>query len=93
MGTHMRLSKVKLNKPSYLGIAVLDLFKTLMYNFHYNYIKSMYRDSAKLLFTDTDSLCYQIETEDFYKDISNDVPRWFDTSAYPKIIQVGYPLE
>jgi len=57
-----------------------------MYDFHYNYfhyIKPKYGDKAKLLFTDTDSLAYEIETEDFYKDISPDVERWFDTSEIP----------
>ena len=63
---------------------ILDVSKTLMYDFHYNYIKKKYGDSASLLMTDTDSLCYGIETEDFYKDISNDVEAKFDTSAYPK---------
>ena len=75
-------STVKLNKPIYLGQAILDLSKTLMYKFHYEYIKPKYGDKARLLFTDTDSLCYEIQTEDFYKDITGDVSRWFDTSNY-----------
>ena len=77
-----------LNKPIYLGQAILDLSKTLMYNFHYGYVKPKYGDRARLLFTDTDSLCYRIQTEDFYKDISKDVPKWFDTSNYLK----GHPI-
>lgn len=84
VSVNMGKSTVKLNKPIYLGQAILDISKTLMYDFHYNYIKPMYGEKAKLLFTDTDSLCYHIETEDFYKDIVNDVPRWFDTSGYPE---------
>ena len=51
-----------------------------MYDFHYNYIKWKYEDKAKLLFTDTDSLMYEIETKDFYKDISADIKRRIDTS-------------
>ena len=72
-------SKVCLNKPIYIGQAILDLSKTLMYKFHYGYVNPKYGDRARLLFTDTDSLCYRIQTEDFYKDIAEDVPKWFDT--------------
>ena len=88
----MGKSVVMLNKPIYLGQAILDLSKTLMYDFHYNYIKNMYRPRARLLFTDTDSLCYVIETEDFYIDIKKDVPRWFDTSEYPPDHPAGLPI-
>ena len=70
---HMKKTKLVFNKPVYLGMCILDLSKTLMYHFHYTYIKPKYGDKAKLLFTDTDSLMYEIETEDFYKDISKDV--------------------
>ena len=80
---HMARTKLYFNKPVYLGMCILDLSKTLMYEFHYEYIKSKYGDKAKLLFTDTDSLKYLIETEDFYKNISPDVHSMFDTSNYP----------
>ena len=84
ISVHMSKTKLIFNKPVYVGMCILDVSKTLMYDFHYNYIKPKYNDKALLLMTDTDSLCYEIETEDFYKDISSDVESKFDTSAYPK---------
>ena len=91
IAVHMKRTNLTLNKPIYLGMSILDISKNLMYNFHYNYIKPKYEDIAKLLFTDTDSLCYEITTEDFYKDISPDVHKWFDTSNYPKDHKSGIP--
>ena len=63
-----------------------------MYDFHYNYILPKYGKNQKLLFTDTDSLCYEIETEYFYKDISGDVEDNFDTSNFPKDHPSGIPV-
>ena len=80
---HMKKTRLVFNKPVYLGMCILDLSKTLMYNFYYNYIKKKYGDKVKLLFTDTDSMKLLIQTEDFYKDISEDIKDWFDTSNYP----------
>ena len=88
---HMNKTSLTFNKPVYLGMCILDLSKTIMYDFHYNYIKRKYGDKAKLLFTDTDSLMYEIETEDFYKDISGDVKDRFDTSDYPSNHPSGIP--
>ena len=79
------------NKPVYVGQAILDLSKTLMFDFHYNYIKKKYRNKAELMFTDTDSLLYQIHTDDFYRDISNDILEKFDTSDYPPNHKSGIP--
>ena len=88
---HMQKTSLTMNKPVYLGQSILDLSKTIMYGFHYEYIKPKYEDKAKLLFTDTDSLMYEIETEDFYKDISGDVIKRFDTSDYPENHPSGIP--
>ena len=78
----MKKTKVKMNKPIYLGMSILDISKTLMYEFWYDYIGPKYGDKAKLCYTDTDSFIINIKTEDFFEDISNDVERWFDTSNY-----------
>ena len=91
ISVHMKKTSLTMNKPVYLGMCILDLSKTIMYDFHYNYIKPKYGNKAKLLFTDTDSLMYEIETEDFYKDISGDVKDRFDTSDYPDNHPSGIP--
>jgi len=85
---HMKKTSLYHNKPRYLGMSILDLSKTLMYGFHFKYIKEKYGDKAKLLFTDTDSLMYEIQTEDFYEDIAGDVDEWFDTSEYPERLPI-----
>ena len=81
VAVHCKQTKLVLNKPSYVGVCILELSKTLMYDFHYNYILKKYPD-AKLLFTDTDSLCYHIRTEDIYSDFFAD-RELFDNSDYP----------
>ena len=80
----MKKTRVKMNKPLYLGMSILDIRKILMYKFWYDYIRPKYGDRAKLWYTDTDSFIIYIKTEDFFEDISNDVERWFDTSNYDK---------
>ena len=82
---HMKKkTELYFNKPIFVGQAILDISKTLMFDFHYNYIKNKYGDKAELSFTDTDSLMYLIQTQDVYKDFSKDVKRKFDTSDYPE---------
>jgi hypothetical protein len=76
--------QVELNKPIFTGAAILDFSKMLMFRFHHDIAKAKYKDKAKLLFTDTDSLCYSIEFEDVYKDLQVDLGKHFDFSAYPK---------
>ena len=83
IAVHMKKTRLYFNKPVYIRMSILDLSKSLMYDFHYNYIKTKYGDKAKLPFTDTDSLAYEIRTKDFYKDINPDIEKWFDTSDYP----------
>ena len=78
----MKKTILLMNKPIYLSLAILDISKTLMYEFWYDYIKQKYGDKAKLCYMDTDSFIILIKTEDFYKDIASDVDKWFDTSAY-----------
>ncbi len=80
----MSKPSVKLNKPIYLGMSILDLSKTLMYHFHYDHVKPKWGEDAELLFTNTDSLCYEVRTEDVFKDISPDAEEWYDTSNYEK---------
>ena len=78
----MRKTKVKMNKPAYLGLSILEISKTLMYEFCYDYMKPKYSDNVKLCYMDTDSFIMHIKTEDFYKDIGDDVEKIFDTSNY-----------
>ena len=78
----MKKTKVKMNKPVYLRMPILDISKTLMDKFWYDYFKSKCGDRAKLCYTDTDSFIIHIITEDFFEDISNDVEVWYDTSNY-----------
>ena len=91
VSVHMKKTSLTMNKPVYLGMCILDLSKTLMFDFHYKYIKPKYGSKAKLLFTDTDSFLYEIQTEDFYKDISGDVKDRFDTSNYSEGHPSGIP--
>ena len=84
----MKKTKVKMNKPIYLGLSILEISKTLMYEFWYDYMKPKYNNDVKLCCMDTDSFVMHIKTNDFYKDITSDAENRFDTSNY----EVNRPL-
>ena len=75
LATEMRKTEITMNKPVYLGQAILDISKTLMYEFYYEYMKPKYGNKVKLCYTDTDSFIMHIFTDDFYADISSDAKR------------------
>ena len=88
----MKKTKVYMNKPVYVGQAVLDLSKTLMYEFWYDYIKPKYGDKVKLCYMDTDSFIFYVETDDFYKDIMSDLEKWYDTTKLDKKLNRSIPI-
>ena len=92
LAIEMKKTKVIMNKPVYLAMSILDISKTLMYEFWYDYIKPKYEDKARLCYMDTDSFVMYIKTEDFYKDIADDVERWFDTSNYDENNKRPFPI-
>ena len=71
-----------MNKPVYLCSSILEISKTLIYEFWYDYVKPTYQNNAKICYMVTDSFITNIKTEDFYEDIANDVEKRFDTSNY-----------
>ena len=85
----MKKTKVKMNKPIYLGLSILEISKILMYEFWYDYMKPKYDNNVKLYYIDTDTFIMNIKTNDFYEDIANDVENRFDTSNY----EVKRPLQ
>ena len=84
----MKKTKVKMNKSIYLGLSILEISKTLMYEFWYDYMKPKYNSNVKLCYMDTDSFIMNIKTSDFYKDTASDIENRFDTSNY----EVNRPL-
>ena len=92
MAIEMRKTKILMNKPIYLGQAILDISKILMYEFLYDCLIPKYGDKVKLCYMDTDSFIILLETEDFYKDIAKDVNKWFDTSGYDKKDNRALPI-
>ena len=85
----MKKTKVKMNKPIYLGLSILEISKILMYEFWHDYMKPKYDNNVKLRYMGTDSFIMNIKTNDFYKYIANDVEDRFDTSNY----EVKRPLQ
>ena len=88
LAIEMKKTKVKMNKPVYLGLSILEISKIKMYEFWHDYMKPKYSDKVKLRCMDTDTFTIYIKTEDFYKDIADDVKKRFDTSNY----EVNRPL-
>ena len=82
LAIEMKKTEIKMNKPVYLGLSILDISKTVMYEFSYDYSKPNYGNNVKLCYPDTDSFIIHIKTEDFYEDIAGDIEKTFDTSNY-----------
>ena len=78
----MKKTKIKMNKPVYLELSILEINKLMMYELWYDYMRPKYSEKAKLCYMDTDSFIIKIKTQDFYKDIVDDVENRFDTSNY-----------
>ena len=92
MAIEMKKTKVKMNKPTCLGMSILDIRKSLVYEFQYDYIEPKYQDRAKLCYMDTDRFIIHIKTEDFYENIADDVENWFDTSNYDEDDKRSLPI-
>ena len=84
MAIEMRKTRIYMDKPILVGQAILDKSKELMYQFYYDYLKPKFKDKVNLMYMDTDSFVLSIETDDFFKDIKDDLKEWFDTSGYDK---------
>ena len=83
VAVNLKLKRLKMDRPSHVEMCILDLSKTIIYDFHYNYIKNKFDKNSKLLFTDTDSLTYHIKADDVYEDFFRDRDL-FDNSDYDK---------
>ncbi|KYN27561.1 hypothetical protein ALC57_03049 [Trachymyrmex cornetzi] len=90
IAVELRKLEVKMNKPIYVGMCILEIAKLRLYEFHYEYMIPLYRDTCKILYTDTDSLIYLLECENVYEDIKRDIAR-FNTSDYPEINAYDIP--
>ena len=85
----MKKVKVKMNKPIYLGMSIIDISKIPMYEFWYDYLRPKYKENLQLCYMDTDSYVFGVKTKDWYKDILNDIEERFDTSN----IQINIPIK
>ena len=92
MVIEMKKTKVKMNKPIFLGMSISNISKTLMCESWYDYIKLKYQDKTTLCYTDTYSFIIHVKTEDFYDDIGNDVEKWFDTFNYDENDKRPFPI-
>ena len=97
LAVEMGKGEITMNKPVYLGQVVLDISKTLTYEFYYDYMRAKYGTKVRLCYMDTDSFVYEVETEDFYRDIANDVGKSFYTSGYSsndnRVLPIGKNLK
>jgi len=84
MAIHINKEKIKFDKPIYVGFAILDISKTIMYHFHHDIMKNMYGNKINIVYSDTDLLVYEIRTFNFFDDIKHKLFSYFDTSNYPK---------
>ncbi|KYN06781.1 hypothetical protein ALC62_02262 [Cyphomyrmex costatus] len=91
IAVELRKLEVKFDKPIYVGMCILDISKTCLYEFHHDYMTPLFRDRCEIMYTDTDSLIYHIECDDVYETMKRDIDR-FDTSDYPANIAYGMPL-
>ena len=82
LAVEVKKAQILMNKPNYLGLSILDLSKTVIYEFWYNYVKPKYGENAKLCYMDTGSFIVHVKTDDIYKDIAEDVDKRFDTSNF-----------
>ena len=93
MAIEMKKTKFHMNKPVYVGQAVLDISKTLMYEFWYDCIIPKYGDKVKLCYMDTDSFIFHVKTDDFYGDVMSDLEKWYDTSKIDQKLNRSFQSE
>ena len=78
LATDMKKVKVKMNKPIYLEMTILDISKIPIYEFLYDYLKPKYKENLQQCYMDTDSYVFSVKTKNWFRDISNDIEKRFD---------------